>query len=64
DKKYEKKDPVTWAWESYQIANNDIYPYGEIKNNYLYNYQFKKIMEDRLWLAGKRLADILNDLYK
>lgn len=64
DSKYEKKDPVVWAWESYKIVNGDIYPYGEIKNNFVYNYKFKKIMEDRLWVAGRRLADILNDLYK
>lgn len=58
-------DPMTWVWESYQISSK-LYPEIE-KSNKLSEDYYKGhigIVNDRLELAGLRLAAVLNALLK
>lgn len=58
-------DPMAWVWESYQISSK-LYPEIE-KNNKLgqdYYLAHIGIVNDRLELAGLRLAAVLNALLK
>lgn len=64
-KQAENTDPLTWVWESYQVSSK-LYP--EIKkNNKLGEDYYKEhiaIVNERLELAGLRLAAVLNALFK
>ncbi len=58
-------DPMAWVWESYQISSK-LYPEIE-KNNKLGEDYYKahiEIVNERLELAGLRLAAVLNALFK
>jgi hypothetical protein len=61
----ENTDPVAWIWESYQISSR-LYPEIE-KSNKLGEDYYKGhigIVNERLELAGLRLAGALNALFK
>lgn len=58
-------DPMAWVWESYQISSK-LYPEIQ-KSNKLGEDYYKAhilIVNDRLELAGLRLAGALNTLFK
>ncbi|MVN22977.1 S1/P1 nuclease [Mucilaginibacter arboris] len=64
-KQAENTDPMAWVWESYQISSK-LYPEIE-KNNKLGEDYYKahiEIVNERLELAGLRLAAVLNALFK
>jgi len=58
-------DPVQWAWESYQISSK-LYPEIEKSNKLDGDYYEGHIgtVNERLELAGLRLAAVLNALFK
>lgn len=58
-------DPVQWAWESYQISSK-LYPEIEKSNKLDRDYYEGHIgtVNERLELAGLRLAAVLNALFK
>lgn len=64
-KQAENTNPLTWVWESYQISSK-LYPEIE-KNNKLGEDYYKahiEIVNERLELAGLRLAAVLNAVFK
>lgn len=58
-------DPMSWVWESYQISSK-LYPEIEKSNKLGQDYYLAHIgiVNDRLELAGLRLAAVLNALLK
>ena len=63
-------DEKTWVSESFAIAKSDVYvdPIGLGKGPFTltttYKTNARKIAYNRVWLAGNRLADLLNDALK
>ena len=57
-------NPVDWTYESHQHAK-DIYENTK-EGDYLsydYIYKYQPVLEERLYLAGKRLGTLLNDIF-
>jgi hypothetical protein len=58
-------NPVDWTYESHQYAK-DIYkntPDG-ISLSYDYVYKYQPVLEERLYLAGKRLGLLINEIFE
>ena len=58
-------DPIDWTYESHQYAK-DIYkntPDG-ISLSYDYVYTYQPVLEERLFLAGKRLGILINEIFE
>ena len=58
-------DPIDWTYESHQYAK-DIYkstPEG-ISLSYDYVYKYQPVLEERLFLAGKRLGLLINEIFE
>jgi len=64
-KKWQSESPMQWVWESYQLSSK---LYAEVeKNNVLddeYYRQHIPIVQQRIEMAGIRLAGVLNELFK
>jgi hypothetical protein len=60
----------TWISESFAIAQSDVYVApvgvgkGPFKLDAAYKANARKVAYDRVWLAGNRLADLLNEALK
>lgn len=64
-KQGQNADPLVWVWESYQISSR-LYPEVEKSNKLGEDYYTSHIgvVNERLELAGLRLAGVLNALFK
>lgn len=62
--KWQSTSPADWAMESHKIAE-ELYASVEDGENYSYGYNFEyyHYVEQRLMMAGVRLAGILNEIY-
>ena len=61
----EQKGAVDWTYESHQYAKQ-IYkdtPQG-ISLSYDYVYKYQPVLEERLFLAGKRLGLLINEIFE
>jgi hypothetical protein len=64
NKKVEQKNVLDWTFESHWYAR-DIYK-NTPPNSYLsydYVYQYQPILEKRLYQAGVRLGNLLNEIF-
>ena len=60
-----QKSAVDWTYESHQYVK-DIYANTK-EGDYLsydYVYKYKLVLEERLYLAGKRLGNLLNEIFE
>jgi hypothetical protein len=64
-KQWQSTDPMQWAYESYQISTK-LYAEAEKDNKPgdAYFQQYLPIVQQRIEMAGIRLAGILNDIFK
>lgn len=63
DSQAEILDPMLWAIESHEIAIKHAYPFRpNSKPSKVYTQQVKSISEQRIALAGCRLAELLNKI--
>ena len=65
NKTIEQKSTVDWTYESHQYVK-DIYKNTK-EGDYLsydYVYKYKPVLEERLFLAGKRLGVLINEIFK